>query len=128
MATEPVCYQVTAFPLEMHPEAESLDEQWIPFFASLERPIRIISRTTRFDLRQPRQQLLTALRPLDAAARGYAPIAEAVENWEATTPARLQELVAQLPPALAAPLDGLLPLTHRGERAAWRAALAALGR
>src|SRR5689334_8380515 len=100
MPTEPVCYQVTAFPLEMLPEATTLDEQWIPFFATLERPIRLLSRTTRFDLRQPRQQLLSALRPLDAAARGYAPIAALVESWDATTPARLAALVAELPPAL----------------------------
>src|SRR5207237_955143 len=109
-------------------EADSLDEQWIPFFASLERPIRIVSRTTRFDLRAPRQQLLTALRPLDAAARGYAPLAERVERWGATTPPQLAELVAQLPPTLAAPLDALLPPAHRGERAAWQQALANLGR
>ena len=41
MGHEPVCYQVTAFPLDMHPEAGSLDEQWIPFFAGLEKPIRV---------------------------------------------------------------------------------------
>ena len=128
MPSEPVCYQVTAFPLDMHPEAHSLDEQWIPFFAGLERPIRVISRTNRFDLRKPRQQMLQALRPLDAAANGYARIAETVEAWDANTPARLIELTQQLPPPLREQLDSVLPAESRREHAAWQQALAKLGR
>ncbi len=126
--SEPVCYHVTAFPLEMHPEAGTLDEQWIPFFAGLEKPIRVISRTTRFDLRGPRQQMLNLLRPLDAAAIGYAPIAEAVEKWDATAPARLAELTVALATPLREQLEAMLPLTRRQERAAWQQALAKLGR
>ncbi len=128
MASESVCYQVTAFPLDMHPEAATLDEQWIPFFAGLERPIRVISRTNRFDLRKPRQQMLQALRPLDAAANGYVRIAEAVEEWNANTPARLIELVDQLLPPLREQLDSVLPDQGRHERAAWQQALTKLGR
>lgn len=127
MAHEPVCYQVTAFPLEMHPEAHNLDEQWIPFFAGLEKPIRMISRTTRFDLRQPRQKMLAALRPLDAAASGYAPFADLVEQWDAGTPMRLADLVAQLPPPLRESLDAALPVAKQTQRAAWQQALAKLG-
>lgn len=128
MANEPVCFQVTAFPLDMHPEAGTLDEQWIPFFAGLERPIRVISRTNRFDLRKPRQQMLQSLRPLDAAANGYVRIAEAVEELNANTPARLLDLVSQLPPPLREQLDRVLPEGRRHERAAWQQALAKLGR
>jgi len=125
---EPVCYHVTAFPLEMHPESATLDEQWIPFFAGLERPIRVISRTTRFDLRGPRQHMLNLLRPLDAAAVGYAPFAEAVERWGTSAPAQLNELAVALPQALRDGLDALLPAARRHERTAWQQALATLGR
>jgi hypothetical protein len=128
MRNEPVCYQVTAFPLDMHPEAGTLDEQWIPFFAGLEKPIRVISRTTRFDLRGPRQQMLNLLRPLDAAASGYALIAEAVERWDAKTPERLAHLAATLAPPLREALDAALPAQRRRDRAAWQQALAKLGR
>lgn len=125
---EPVCYQIAAFPLEMHPEAHALEEQWIPFFAGLERPIRVISRTTRFDLRAPRQQLLAALRPLDAAATGFAPLAALAERWEASAAAQLRDLASRLPAALRAQLDAVLPAAQRVDRAAWQRALAALGR
>src|SRR5262245_25389971 len=127
MSSEPVCYHVTAFPLEMHPESTTLDEQWVPFFAGLEKPIRVISRTTRFDLRGPRQQMLNLLRPLDAAAIGYAPFADAIERWDASAPARLDELAAALPLALRDALDAALPIARRRERVAWQQALAALG-
>ncbi len=126
--SEPVCYHVTAFPLEMHPEAGSLDEQWIPFFAGLEKPLRVISRTTRFDLRGPRQQMIKELRPLDAAAVGYQRIADVVEQWDAGAVARLGELVAALPLPLRDPLDALLPRSRRRERAAWQLTLTKLGR
>lgn len=128
MTNEPVCYQVTAFPLDMHPEAHNLDEQWIPFFAGLERPIRVISRTNRFDLRKPRQQMLQSLRPLDAAANGYTRIAEAVEQWSAGTQARLIELVEQLSPLLRDQLDSVLPENCRHKRVAWQQAINKLGR
>lgn len=127
MANEPVCFQVTAFPLDMHAEARTLDEQWISFFASLEKPIRVISRTNRFDLRKPRQQMLHSLRPLDAAAHGYTKIAEVVEQWDASTPTRLVELVSQLPAPLLVQLDTVLPERHRHDRAAWKQALNKLG-
>jgi hypothetical protein len=126
--TEPACYEVAAFPLEMHPAALTLDEQWIPFFAGLERPIRVLSRTTRFDLRGPRRQLLATLRPLDAAASGYAPLAEAVEHWDAHAPAQLSALVATLPPPLRDALDAVLSRSHHHERTGWQQALATLGR
>ncbi len=126
--SEPVCYHVTAFPLEMHPEAGSLDEQWIPFFAGLEKPLRVISRTTRFDLRGPRQQMINMLRPLDAAAVGYQRIADVVEQWDEGAVARLGELAAALPLPLRDPLDAVLPRSRRRERAAWQQALAKLGR
>lgn len=122
---DPVCFQMTAFPLDMHPDAEHLEEQWLPFFAGLERPIRVISRTTRFDLRAPRQHLRALLRPLDAVAAGYAPIAEAVAHWDADTPTRLRALAQALPPAVRAALPtGPLPT----DRAGWQQALATVGR
>ena len=126
--TEPICYQIAAFPLEMHPEAQALEEQWIPFFTSLERPIRVISRTTRFDLRGPRHRLLTDLRPLDAVAGGLSPIAGAVEQWHASTPALLRDLTAQLDPALRAQLDDALGPAPRADQRSWQRALATLGR
>jgi len=128
MATEPACFQVTAFPLEMHPEAGTLDEQWIPFFAGLEQPIRVISRTNRFDLRQPRQQILTALRPLDAAARGFAAFADVVQTWDTQAPQQLGALRDALAAPLRDALDSVLPLPQHTDRSAWQHALTTLGR
>lgn len=128
MATEPTCFAVTAFPLDMHPESDTLDEQWIPFFAGLEKPMRMISRTTRFDLRGPRQEMLQLQRPLDAAATGYAPLAALVEAWNTTAPAVLDIALAGLPPALRTPLEGALPPVGRRDQVAWQRAITAQGR
>ncbi|KAB8140788.1 hypothetical protein F8S13_22570 [Chloroflexia bacterium SDU3-3] len=123
---EPVAYHITPFSLDMHPEADRLEEQWIPFFAGLERPVRVIAQTTRFDLNRPRQQLLHELRTLEATAGSYAPLAEAVLAGAGY--AQLAGPLAQLSAAQRAGLDALLPLHRRGDALAWRQALARLGR
>ena len=42
MVLDPTILEVVAFPQEMRAEVESLDEQWMPFFARLEGPLRML--------------------------------------------------------------------------------------
>jgi len=100
--SEPTILELVAFPQEMRAEVELLDEQWMPFFARLEGPLRIISRTERFNLRVPQQVMETRARPLDVRAKAFAPLAEAVRAWDdARTPAQIDAILGQLPPQLA---------------------------
>jgi hypothetical protein len=117
---EPVVIRVTPFPQEMRPDSESMDEGWIPFFASLEGPTRIIARTERFDLSAPlarTEQRLRALRRREAALR---PVAGALRDWDsAATPAALSAHLATLPTEQ----RSLLGDKSLSERRAWQSAL-----
>ena len=102
MSSEPTILEVVAFPQEMRAEVETLDEQWMPFFARLEGPLRMISRTERFNLRAPQQAMERCARPLDVRARAFAPVAEAVRAWDdARTPAQIDAILERLPPQFA---------------------------
>jgi hypothetical protein len=102
VVSDPTILEVVAFPQEMRAEVESLDEQWMPFFARLEGPVRLISRTERFNLRVPQQALETRARPLDVRAKAFSPLAEVVRTWDdARTPAQIDAILEQIPPQLA---------------------------
>src|SRR6266545_3263928 len=84
---DPVVIRVTPFPQEMRPDSHDMEEGWIPFFASLEGPVRIIVRTERFDLSAPLarcEQRLRALRRRETALR---PLAGALKTWDVATTA-----------------------------------------
>jgi hypothetical protein len=113
----------------MRAEVELLDEQWMPFFARLEGPMRLISRTERFNLRAPQQVTETRSRPLDLRAKAFVPLAEAVRSWDdARTPAQIDAILGQLPPQLAR--DVLMAVDAVGGvgRETWQRAMDRLGK
>jgi hypothetical protein len=51
--TRQAIFAVQSFAQEMRPDTEALEDEWIPFFAQLEQPVRILSLPRRFDLVAP---------------------------------------------------------------------------
>ena len=49
---EPLVLRVQGFPQEMVGDPLRIEESWLPFFVGADYPLRIISATTRFDLRR----------------------------------------------------------------------------
>lgn len=108
-----------------HPE--TLDLEWVDFFARLDGPVRLLSLPAPFDLGPALEQIQAQLGPLEARERALAPLAEALDTWEAgTTPERLTGLLADLPPILRDELAELLGDRERGDKATWAPALDAL--
>ncbi|HEX6293024.1 MAG TPA: type IV secretory system conjugative DNA transfer family protein [Herpetosiphonaceae bacterium] len=125
---EPVVFAVQSFDQGMREDEWSLDEQWTPFFAGQEGPLRIISMTRRFDLRAPQERIDARLQPLDLRAKRLAPIAQLVGRWEGpTTPTSLEQAVAALPGPVRQDLEEALGGRSPQERATWEQALDRLG-
>lgn len=125
---DPVAFTVASFPLDMHPNSDALDTQWIQFFAGLEGPCRIFSQTTRFDLKRPRQQMQQLLKPLDHAARVFAPIAACVDAWQPDAPQILRTLVRACDTEAQTLIAQLVPDARWHDPAAWSHALRILAR
>lgn len=79
---EPLVLRVQGFPQEMVGNPLTIEESWLPFFVGADYPLRIISATTRFDLR----------RPLDAT-RAQVQIADIQRR----TAAKLQQILVTSP-------------------------------
>lgn len=111
---EPVVVRVVPFPAEMRPDSSSMEEAWVSFFASLEGPSRIISRTERFDLREPLLRSLSRLRSLRRREAALRPIATALANKQF---AEARELNSKLP------ADLRLSVSDESDPNAWRESL-----
>jgi hypothetical protein len=120
-------FSVQAFAQEMRPDTDVLEEAWIPFFAQLEQPVRILSLPRRFDLVAPQRRVERALQPLHKRATDFAPIAEAVMPWHAGSRAILAEHLPKLPDPLQQEVLRALGDRDPGRADSWQAVVAQMG-
>lgn len=120
-------FAVQAFAQEMRPDTDALEDEWIPFFAQLEQPVRILSLPRRFDLVAPQRRVERALRPLHTRAVSFAPLAETVQHWGDGSRAILADHVPRLPEPL--PQEVLHALGDRDPacRESWQVVVDRLG-
>jgi len=129
MSNEPTIIEVTAFPQEMRADVDTLDQQWMPFFAASEGPLRLVSHTLRFDLRGPQHDIERRLRPLDARARAFSPLAENVRTWAASPSSQqVGALLQPLPPPLAREVLETLEVVGGESLRTWQRAMDRLGK
>jgi len=125
---DPIIVRVQAFDQEMRPDFDRLDENWMHFWTQQEHPIRIISRTQRFNLREPQQRLQTALRPLERRSRGFEPIARMVQHqWNGTRPP-LEDTLATLPDELQQDFWDAIGKLDPDDKRSWKTAIDRLGK
>lgn len=94
---EPVIVQVVGFDQTQHGDPLRIEEGYIPFYAGADYPLRLISMTTRFDLRAPMHRMEQRLRALDKRAALLAPVQHVVRAWE--SPRSLAGVLNHLPAA-----------------------------
>jgi hypothetical protein len=127
MSRLPLVLQIQAFPQHMQPNGHLLDAAWMPFFASQEGPLRLITRTKRFDLHQPKQQLEQLVRPLDRRTAAFAALAQAIdaipEGQEDLDPHLLDGAISALPSDERQLLEQLIGSQKRDELRTWHRAL-----
>jgi hypothetical protein len=113
---DPTVVRVHAFPQEMR-NIDLLEEEWIPFFAAQDGPIRMITQPRRFDLRQPIARNREQLKRLETMERYLRSYHQLLEQWHAETPTLLHQLQAQTPERYRLPVVDLM------DKDAWHAAL-----
>lgn len=112
---EPLVLRIQGFAQEQRDDPFSIEESWIPFFAGSDYPLRLISLTTRFDLREPKDRMQQRLVALSRRAEVLAPFQHILRVWDddeeraallTQLPQPVQETVARMAaPAVAR--DGL---------------------
>jgi len=124
---ELITLEIDGFDQLQRENPETLDLEWVDFFARLDGPVRLLSLPAPFDLEPALEQIQEQLGPLEARERALEPLASALDAWEmGVTPNHLAELLTGLPPVLRDELAGLLGDRDRGDEATWARALDAL--